>query len=183
MRYLVLAALAPLALSLVDARPAHAYWQCVGPEVACGGSHASSAVKAAKRAKAARYEQRREKASRAKVASHTATRHERVAKARSNYTGGSGGMSGLASYYGGGGMTASGARFNPGAMTAAHRSLPFGTRVLVTASNGRSVTVTINDRGPFVKGRVIDLSTAAARELGITGAGVAPVSLSVVGGG
>ena len=79
--------------------------------------------------------------------------------------------------------TANGERFDMGAMTAAHKTLPFGTRVLVTASNGRSVTVTINDRGPFVKGRVIDLSTGAASALGITGAGVAPVSLQVVGGG
>lgn len=181
MRYFVLAALAPLALSIADARPASAYWQCVGPEVACGGASASHAKKTAKRAQTARHE----KVSRARVASRHATRHERVASRRSNSyaTGSGGGMSGMASYYGGGGRTASGARFNPSAMTAAHKTLPFGTRVLVTASNGRSVTVTINDRGPFVKGRVIDLSTGAASALGITGAGVAPVSLSVVGGG
>ncbi len=69
-------------------------------------------------------------------------------------------------------------------MTAAHRTLPFGTRVLVTsAATGRSVTVTINDRGPFVKGRIIDLSRGAASALGITGAGVARVSVSVIGRG
>ena len=66
---------------------------------------------------------------------------------------------------------------NPGAMTAAHKSLPFGSRVRVTNKKyGRSVTVRINDRGPFVRGRVIDLSPAAARALGF--AGLAPVSLA-----
>jgi rare lipoprotein A len=66
---------------------------------------------------------------------------------------------------------------NPGAMTAAHKSLPFGSHVRVTnKKNGRSVTVRINDRGPFVRGRVIDLSPAAARALGF--AGLAPVTLA-----
>jgi rare lipoprotein A len=89
----------------------------------------------------------------------------------------------MASYYGteSGSQTASGARFIPSAMTAAHRSLPFGTKVLVTnKSNGRSVVVTINDRGPFVGGRVIDLSTGAAGAIGMLGAGVARVSLEVL---
>ncbi len=93
---------------------------------------------------------------------------------------------GMASYYGteSGSQTASGARFVPSAMTAAHRSLPFGTKVLVTnKSNGRSVVVTINDRGPFVGGRIIDLSTGAAGAIGMLGAGVAPVSLEVLGKG
>jgi rare lipoprotein A len=70
---------------------------------------------------------------------------------------------------------------NPGAMTAAHRTLPFGTRVTVVNNrNGRAVVVRINDRGPFVRGRVIDLSPAAARAIGVSG--LAPVSLSVGGG-
>jgi len=87
----------------------------------------------------------------------------------------------MASYYWQGQRTASGARFNPEAMTAAHRTLPFGTKVRVTNKrNGRSVVVTINDRGPFIRGRVIDLSRAAARVIGMTGAGVAPVSLDVL---
>ena len=77
----------------------------------------------------------------------------------------------VASYYGkelAGRRTASGERFNPGAMTAAHRTLPFGTRVRVTNThNGRSVIVRINDRGPFVKGRSIDLSSGAARAIGM----------------
>lgn len=75
--------------------------------------------------------------------------------------------------------TASGEEPNSEKMTAAHRSLPFGTMVRVTNSrNGRSVVVRINDRGPFTRGRVIDLSPAAARALGISG--LAPVKLSVV---
>ncbi|MGA7373819.1 MAG: septal ring lytic transglycosylase RlpA family protein [Methyloceanibacter sp.] len=77
----------------------------------------------------------------------------------------------VATYYGkefAGQRTASGEKFNPGAMTAAHRTLPFGTRVRVTNShNGRSVIVRINDRGPFVKGRSIDLSSGAARAIGM----------------
>src|SRR5215204_718158 len=87
---------------------------------------------------------------------------------------------GLASVYSteSGTKTASGERLNPGTMTAAHRSLPFGTMVRVTNhNNGRSATVRINDRGPFVRGRVIDVSPAAARALGFSG--VVPVSLNV----
>jgi rare lipoprotein A len=73
-------------------------------------------------------------------------------------------------------------RINPSALTAAHRSLPFGTKVHVTnQSNGREVVVTINDRGPFVGGRVIDLSTGAADAIGMRGAGIARVKLEVVG--
>jgi rare lipoprotein A len=91
------------------------------------------------------------------------------------------GFSGKASYYGNesGSRTASGARFNQNAMTAAHRSLPFGTKLRVT-HRGQSVVVTINDRGPFIKGRVLDLSTGAARALGLTGAGVGHVTAEVV---
>lgn len=86
---------------------------------------------------------------------------------------------GMASWYGPGFQgrrTASGERFNTNDLTAAHRSLPFGTRVLVKNNKtGRSVVVRINDRGPFARGRVIDLSRAAAKAVGM--AGVAPVSL------
>jgi rare lipoprotein A len=81
----------------------------------------------------------------------------------------------IATYYGqefAGHRTASGERFNPGAMTAAHRSLRFGTQVRVTNTrNGRSVIVRINDRGPFVKGAAIDLSSGAARAIGMGGTG------------
>ena len=87
--------------------------------------------------------------------------------------------SGIASVYGGQ-HTANGEQMHPGAMTAAHRTLPFGTRVTVlNRRNGRSAVVRINDRGPFVHGRVIDLSPAAAQALGVDG--LTPVSL-IVGG-
>jgi rare lipoprotein A len=90
-------------------------------------------------------------------------------------------FSGMASYYGNesGSKTASGQRFNQNAMTAAHRTLPFGTRLRVT-HGGRSVVVTINDRGPFIRGRVLDLSTGAARAVGLTGVGVGRVVAEVM---
>jgi rare lipoprotein A len=92
------------------------------------------------------------------------------------------GTTGMASFYWQGHTTASGARFNPEGMTAAHRSLPFGTRVRVThLGNGRTVEVRINDRGPFVGGRIIDLSRGAAGVLGMHGQGVARVQVTVLG--
>lgn len=91
------------------------------------------------------------------------------------------GETGIASYYWQPQRVASGGWFNPDAMTAAHKTLPFGTRVRVTRlDNGNSVTVTINDRGPYVGGRVIDLSRRAAQSLGMTGQGLARVSVSVL---
>lgn len=86
--------------------------------------------------------------------------------------------SGVASVYGYDGQkTANGERANPSKLTAAHRTLPFGTMVKVTnKKNGRTVQVRINDRGPFIRGRVIDLTPAAAHELGFSG--LAPVTLS-----
>ena len=96
--------------------------------------------------------------------------------------GGSGrSFSGMASFYGNesGSKTASGARFNQNAMTCAHRSLPFGTKLRVT-HGGRSVVVTVNDRGPFIRGRVLDLSTGAARAVGLTSRGVGRVVAEVV---
>jgi rare lipoprotein A len=89
-------------------------------------------------------------------------------------------QSGIASVYSyKSGRTASGERTHAAGMTAAHRSLPFGTKVRVTnRRNGNSVVVRINDRGPFVRGRVIDVTPAAARALGF--AGLAPVTLSVM---
>ena len=90
-------------------------------------------------------------------------------------------FSGMASFYGNesGSKTASGQRFNQNAMTCAHRSLPFGTKLKVT-HGGQSVVVTVNDRGPFVHGRVLDLSTAAARAVGLTSAGVGRVTAEVI---
>ena len=88
---------------------------------------------------------------------------------------------GLASFYSEGSGTASGEKLDGRQLTAAHRTLPFGTRLRVTnLSNGRSVTVRINDRGPFVRGRDVDVSYAAAQTLRITEQGVAKVKLEIV---
>jgi len=94
-------------------------------------------------------------------------------------------MAGTASWYGPGfhgRPTASGERFDQNALTAAHRSLPFGTRVRVTnQANGESVIVRINDRGPFHGNRVIDLSREAAAEIGLLRAGIGRVTIEVLG--
>jgi rare lipoprotein A len=123
----------------------------------------------------------------ASAKSHRHHRHHAHHAAASSWrdanasTGGGHSFSGVASFYGNesGSKTASGQRFNQNAMTAAHRSLPFGTKLRVT-HGGRSVVVTINDRGPFIRGRVLDLSTGAARAVGLTGAGVGHVTAQVV---
>ncbi|MEO3823199.1 septal ring lytic transglycosylase RlpA family protein [Actinomadura sp. B10D3] len=89
-----------------------------------------------------------------------------------------------ASYYWEGQMTASGERFDPNALTAAHKTLPMGSKVRVTnKNNGRSVIVRINDRGPYAGGRCLDLSRAAMKKVGGTGAGVIPVRYEVLSRG
>ena len=96
---------------------------------------------------------------------------------------------GQASFYGnqpgeGGPFTANGEIYNSGGLTAAHRTLPFGTKVRVTSPNtGKSVVVRINDRGPFHGNRIIDLSIGAARAIGLTNTGVGTVRMDVLGGG
>lgn len=114
----------------------------------------------------AKSKQRHHQASKAST-SNSAWRDANAAIAPSSGSGRS--FSGIASFYGNesGSKTASGQRFNQNAMTAAHRTLPFGTKLKVT-HGGRSVVVTINDRGPFIKGRVLDLSTGAASAVGLT---------------
>ncbi len=105
-----------------------------------------------------------------------------LASAGPAYTQASKEFAGLASHYGKGysGKTASGARYDPDKFTAAHRTLPFGTKVTVTdRATKRSVTVVINDRGPFIKGRVIDLSYAAAQALKMEKRGLIKVTASV----
>ncbi len=100
-------------------------------------------------------------------------------------TGGKSYQSGVASWYGGyfhGRTTANGEKYDQWAMTAAHKTLPFGTRVKVTNTrNGDSVIVRINDRGPFIAGRIIDLSKAAANDIGMSG--IAPVKVAILGKG
>jgi rare lipoprotein A len=88
---------------------------------------------------------------------------------------------GLASFYTEGTQTASGEKFNTLEMTAAHPTLPFGTKLRVTdVGSGRSVTVRVNDRGPYIRGRIVDVSYSAANALGMVGKGVANVKLDVV---
>ncbi len=91
-------------------------------------------------------------------------------------------QTGLASWYGKEcRKTASGERYDPSSMTAAHRTLPFGTKVRVTTiKTQRSVVLRINNRGPFRKGRIIDVSRAAAQQLGMTGSGIARVEVEVL---
>jgi len=121
-----------------------------------------------------------------KIKKTTANKHH-TKKSRRRRTAARGGrrFRGIASFYGAyfaGKKTASGERFNPSRMTAAHKTLPFGTRVRVTnMRNGRSVVVRINDRGPFIRGRVIDLSRGAAGVIGMIGRGIAPVRVEVLG--
>jgi rare lipoprotein A len=171
MRFFALAAVAALSVAVVDARPASAAWECMGPAVACGDS--SRAANKPSYKKASRAERASKQAYRSAAAKPRAVR-----KSSGSVASYGGGSSGIASYYWQGQQTASGARFNPNGLTAAHRTLPFGTRVRVTnQSNGRSVVVTINDRGPFIKGRIIDLSRGAAQVIGMTGAGLARVSV------
>ena len=93
-------------------------------------------------------------------------------------------IQGQASWYGGkfnGRKTASGQRYNMYGLTAAHKTLPFGTQLsVVNLSNGKTVVVTVNDRGPFVRGRVLDLSYGAAKKLGMLGSGYADVTAYVL---
>lgn len=150
-----------------------AAWECQGPAASCvkSGKKAGKTVSyksGYKSGKAKSYASKKSK------------------KSYNNYAANSGGysISGKASYYWQPQRVASGGWFNPNAMTAAHKTLPFGTKVRVTnVRNGKSVVVTINDRGPYIKGRVIDLSRAAAQSISMTGAGVAPVSIAVLGKG
>ena len=88
---------------------------------------------------------------------------------------------GIASFYTEGQLTASGEKFDTHDLTAAHPTLPFGTRLRVTnVATGRSVTVRVNDRGPYVPGRIVDVSQSAANALGMAGSGIAKVKLDVV---
>ena len=172
MRNFLYAAVAALTLGFISAPASASIWECQGPAAACAKSSNTVAKTRVSHA-------------------HKSGKHYAHAKSHGSkrvasraYSGDGGGMSGMASYYWEGQQVASGGRFNPDGMTAAHKTLPFGTKVRVTnRNNGRSVVVTINDRGPFVRGRIIDLSRGAARVVGMTGSGVAPVSVSVIGRG
>jgi len=192
MRLCLFSAIALLAVGLLDVRSASAAWSCVGPEFVCATPRHAAPPRRAARAYPGkpRYAVRGRR-HRAHAKATVGPRHARKIVRASPRRGierkvvrslGGGGQTGVASYYWQGQRVASGGRFNPNALTAAHRTLPFGTRVRVTSvSSGRSVDVTINDRGPFIRGRVIDLSRAAAGVIGMRGAGLARVRLNVIG--
>lgn len=115
------------------------------------------------------------------VRARTTGKATRSAKPRRKLSARRGYQRGIASYYWQPQRVASGGWFNPNALTAAHRTLRFGTRVRVTnLRNGRSVVVRINDRGPFIKGRIIDLSRRAAGIVGMRKSGIAPVRLDIL---
>jgi rare lipoprotein A len=138
----------------------------------------------ASRAEPAAYEARIEPNSRirTRVATRRLVAKRRIAATPARSAGSTGDAStGVASFYWHGTKTASGEKFNPGELTAAHRTLPFGTRLRVTdVTTGRSVTVRVNDRGPFIPGRIVDVSHSAAEALGMHRAGLAKVKLDVV---
>jgi rare lipoprotein A len=166
-----------IAVMVAGVAPASAKWTCDGPAYVCGSESAGPAVnsfasttkKAKKAATTASYDKPAKKAKKSYSASNSSS---------------GGTYSGKASYYWQPQRVASGGWFNPNAMTAAHKTLPFGTKVRVTnQNNGQSVVVTINDRGPYIAGRVIDLSKAAAHSINMQGAGVVPISMTVLGKG
>lgn len=166
MRTMTAIAAAAFAALTLSTGTASASWECQGPAVACGGGSDTSYAPSKKSTKSA------SKASKKQYVSYD--------------DGDTGGytLTGKASYYWEPQALASGGRFNPNAMTAAHKTLPFGTKVRVTNQhNGKSVVVTINDRGPYIAGRIIDLSKAAAHSISMQGSGVVPVKVTVLGKG
>lgn len=168
----IAAAIAAAALGLLGVAPAQA------ADVSCfPGCYFSQPA-----AKAAPKGARSASASASRKASASSDSSSSSSRAYGGSVASSGGSSGVASFYWQPQRVASGGWFNPNAMTAAHKTLPFGTRVRVThLGNGRSVDVTINDRGPYVGGRIIDLSKAAAGVIGMQGQGVAQVRMNVIG--
>ncbi|MDX2258512.1 MAG: septal ring lytic transglycosylase RlpA family protein [Hyphomicrobiaceae bacterium] len=188
MRTLIVAIFSLLVAGTVSAQAAQSKWACKGPGYACAQANASHAhgVHKKKKVHARAYKSgKRHYAKSRKHYAKAAYGKKRVAKRSTGrtYAGGHA-MHGKASYYWQPQRVASGGWFNPNAMTAAHKTLPFGTRVSVTnLSNGRSVVVSINDRGPYIAGRIIDLSKAAAHQIGMQKAGVVPVRVTVLGRG
>jgi rare lipoprotein A len=189
MRQFLLAAVAILTFGSIGSGSASAAWQ----DTIFGTNSASRsepdrparAAAAARAARSAPSERAERPARTTRVArAEPEERPARTGRSRSSNSdsGGSSIGSGMASYYWQPQRVASGGWFNPNAMTAAHKTLPFGTRVRVTNErNGQSVDVTINDRGPYIAGRVIDLSSAAAGAINMKGSGVVPVRMTRLG--
>lgn len=179
MKVLSLIATSIVAMLVVFSTTAYASWKksALGdntsqPRSAIISSASKQRVRTTRSASAST---RKPRASRSQTASNRSTRPNRP------QTGSGRTLNGLASFYWQPQRVASGGWFNPNALTAAHKSLPFGTRVRVTnLRNGRSVVVSINDRGPFIAGRIIDLSKRAAIVVGMQNAGVVPVRVEVL---
>lgn len=192
MRSFLLAAISIVTFGLIGAGNASAAWQ---DTIFGNATNGRSEERPARAERAARSERAERNTAEARPQRRTRTarveqnddekpaRAQRTSRNRSsNNEGGSSIGSGLASYYWQPQRVASGGWFNPNAMTAAHKTLPFGTRVRVTNErNGQSVDVVINDRGPYIAGRVIDLSSAAAGAINMKGSGVVPVRMTVLG--
>ena len=170
MRILLVAIAAAFLFSPSLSQVAEAGYQCKGSAAACAkyktGAYKKTYRKSRK-SRSAKYRSAKRKTGSKRVYSGKSTGR--------SYTG-------VASYYWQPQRVASGGWFNPNALTAAHKTLPFGTRVRVThLRNGRSVVVRINDRGPYIKGRIIDLSKRAAGVIGMQGSGIARVRVEVLG--
>ncbi len=197
MRTMIVALVALLTFGSVAAQAASGKWRCHGPSYACNDNAYKAVKKNTYRKRATnkkryakktysknRYSKKGYSTSKKRNAKRAYRKSKKYAKrkySKKRYSG-RGTLYGKASYYWQPQRVASGGWFNPKAMTAAHKSLPFGTRVRVTNKhNGRSVTVRINDRGPYIKGRIIDLSKAAAYKIGMQNAGVVPVTVTVLG--
>ena len=189
MRNYLLAAISIVTFGLISAGNASAAWQdsIFGTNAYSRSEERPTRAERAARSESSNSEGRTQRRTRtARVEQNddeTPARTQRATRSRSSDSdSGSSIGSGMASYYWQPQRVASGGWFNPNAMTAAHKTLPFGTRVRVTNErNGQSVDVVINDRGPYVAGRVIDLSSAAAGAINMKGSGVVPVRMTVLG--
>lgn len=203
MRTIIVALIAFLTFGTIAAQAGTGSWKCRGPAYACNGNAYAAAKKPAQAKRKAyratkasgkdtykknRYSKKKAYGTAKKRYTKKASRKaasKKYAKrsyGKQRYSGGQ--LYGKASFYWQPQRVASGGWFNPNAMTAAHKTLPFGTKVRVTNKhNGRSVVVRINDRGPYIKGRIIDLSKAAAHKIGMQNAGVVPVVVTVLGRG
>ncbi len=193
MRQVLWAAVAVIAFGVFGGQSARADWKdgVLGPSYFRAEAEREQS-KASNRSARTSWSERASRSERAETPVRTAratvndeTPTPRANRRAARSDGDEGGSSlggGMASYYWQPQRVASGGWFNPNAMTAAHKTLPFGTRVRVTnANNGQSAVVTINDRGPYIAGRVIDLSSAAAGAINMKGSGVVPVRMTVLG--
>lgn len=183
MRSFAFAAIAAIVISLPGTLPAEASgWQSRMLGIPQDNAAAVQTWKSRNGTRSATRSTRNQRTASARRSStRSANRRTRSQTRRTRQVSGSA-LRGLASYYWQPQRVASGGWFNPNALTAAHKTLPFGTRVRVTnLRNGRSVVVRINDRGPYIRGRIIDLSRRAATVVGMRGAGVVPVSVEILG--